>query len=161
MIGNPVSMPRVVRLVEAYEKAGRSPGVFVIQVSEQEIMDCQLTANRNGHIACTQGGECLAGLLRARKEGIVRANEVAVLDATAHALKFVGFQESYFADNLDPSYEVVPKPELRNFPTFIEAPGVEGLPAPGKSLSNEEFKIFVEETAREVARQLGLEVKEE
>jgi threonine synthase len=103
----------------------------------------------------------LAGLLRARKEGIVRANEVAVLDATAHALKFVGFQESYFADDLDPSYEVVPKPELRNFPTFIEAPGVKRLPAPGKSLSNEEFKIFVEETAREVARQLGLEVKEE
>jgi threonine synthase len=50
MIGNPVSMPRVIRLVEAYEKVPGSPGVFVVQVSEQEIMDCQLIANRNGHI---------------------------------------------------------------------------------------------------------------
>jgi threonine synthase len=159
MIGNPVSMPRVIRLVEAYEKAARSPGVFVVRVSEQEIMDCQLVANRNGHIACTQGGECLAGLLRARKEGIVREKEVGVLDATAHALKFAGFQESYFADDLDSAYEVVSKPELKNFPTLVEAPGVNRLAAPGKLLSQTEFRVFVEATAREVARQLGLKVK--
>ncbi len=159
MIGNPVSMPRVIRLVEAYEKAPKSPGVFVVQVSEQEIMDCQLIANRNGHIACTQGGECLAGLLRAREEGIVREREVAVLDATAHSLKFAGFQESYFADDFDSAYEVVPKPELRNFPTLVEAEGVERLPAPGAPLSGEDFKVFVEATALEIARKLGLEVK--
>jgi len=159
MIGNPVSMPRVIRLVETYEKAPKSPGVFVVQVSEQEIMDCQLIANRNGHIACTQGGECLAGLLRAREEGIVREREVAVLDATAHSLKFAGFQESYFADDFDSAYEVVPKPELRNFPTLVEAEGVERLPAPGAPLSGEDFKVFVEATALEVARKLGLKVK--
>ncbi len=159
MIGNPVSMPRVVRLVEAYEQAASSPGVFVVQVSEQEIMDCQLIANRNGHIACTQGGECLAGLLRAREEGVVSAEEVAVLDATAHALKFAGFQERYFADNLDAAYEIVPKAELRNFPALVEAPGVRRLPAPGKPLPPDEFKTFVEETAREIARELGLKEK--
>jgi threonine synthase len=159
MIGNPVSMPRVIRLVEVYGKAPGSPGVFVVQVSEQEIMDCQLIANRNGHIACTQGGECLAGLLRARKEGIVREGEIAVLDATAHSLKFAGFQESYFADDLDPAYEVVPKSELRNFPTLVRAPGLKNLPAPGKPLFNEEFEAFVEATAHEVARKLGLVVK--
>jgi threonine synthase len=159
MIGNPVSMPRVIRLVAAYEKVAGSPGIFVVQVSEQEIMDCQLIANRNGHIACTQGGECLAGVLRARKEGIVNDREVAVLDATAHALKFAGFQENYFADDLDSAYEVVPKPELRNFPTLVEAPGVERLPEPGKPLSQEEFKVFVEATAREIARELGLKEK--
>ena len=160
MIGNPVSMPRVVHLVEAYEKVTESPGVFVVQVSEQEIMDCQLIANRNGHIACTQGGECLAGLLRAIKERIVREGEVAILDATAHALKFSGFQESYFADDFDSAYEVVPDPGLRNAPTLVEASGATELPSSGKGLSPEEFKIFVEATAGEIARKLGLEKKE-
>jgi threonine synthase len=159
MIGNPVSMPRVIRLVEAYERVAGSPGVFIVQVSEQEIMDCQLIANRNGHIACTQGGECLAGLRRARKAGIVTAEEVAILDATAHALKFSGFQESYFADELDSAYEVLPKKELRNFPTLVEAPGLKRLPAPGKVLPPDEFETFVEATAREIARQLGLKEK--
>jgi threonine synthase len=122
-------------------------------------MDCQLIANRNGHIACTQGGECLAGLRRAREAGIVTAEEVAILDATAHALKFSGFQESYFADELDSAYEVLPKTELRNFPTLVEAPGLKRLPAPGEVLPPDEFKTFVEATAREIARQLGLKEK--
>jgi threonine synthase len=159
MIGNPVSMPRVIRLVEAYEQVPGSPGVFIVQVSEQEIMDCQLIANRNGHIACTQGGECLAGLLRARQEGIVSDEEVAVLDATAHALKFAGFQERYFGDSLNGAYEIVPRDELRNFPTLIEAPGVVRLPAPGKPLLEDEFQKFVEATAREIARKLDLKEK--
>ena len=159
MIGNPVSMPRVIRLVEAYEQLPGSPGVFVVQVGEQEIMDCQLIANRNGHIACTQGGECLAGLLRARKEGIVSQDEIAVLDATAHALKFAGFQEGYFADNLDGAYEIVPKDELRNSPVLIEPPGVQRMPAPGKPLPENEFQNFVEATSREIARELGLKEK--
>ncbi len=122
-------------------------------------MDCQLIANRNGHIACTQGGECLAGLLRAREEGAVSPGESAVLNATAHALKFAGFQESYFADDLDAAYEIVPKPELRNFPTLVEASGVKRPPAPGKPLPPDEFDIFVEETANEIARELGLKEK--
>jgi len=159
MIGNPVSMPRVVRLVEAYEEVARSPGVFVVQVAEQEIMDSQLVANRNGHIACTHGGECLAGLLKAKQEGIVSPGEVAVLDATAHALKFAGFQERYFADDLDEAYEIVPKSELRNFPTLVEPSGLKRLPAPGKPLPPDEFKDFVETTAEHIARQLGLKKK--
>ncbi|MCP4669474.1 MAG: threonine synthase, partial [Deltaproteobacteria bacterium] len=57
MIGNPVSMPRVVELVEAYNQAAGQSMVFFVQVSEQEIMDAMIEANRNGNIACTQGGE--------------------------------------------------------------------------------------------------------
>ncbi len=61
MIGNPVSMPRVIRLVEQYRKIAERDAVRIVEVSEQEIMDSMLRANRNGHIACTQGGECLPG----------------------------------------------------------------------------------------------------
>jgi threonine synthase len=61
MIGSPVSMPRVIRLVEAYQRRAGEESVAVVEVSEQEIMDSMLLANRHGHIACTQGGESLAG----------------------------------------------------------------------------------------------------
>ncbi len=62
MIGNPVSMPRVIRLVQEYHRRAGAGAVAVVHVSEQEIMDSMLLANRHGHIACTQGGESLAGL---------------------------------------------------------------------------------------------------
>jgi threonine synthase len=159
MIGNPVSMPRVIRLVETYESAPDSPGVFVVQVNEQEIMDCQLIANRNGHIACTQGGECLAGLRRARVTGVVAEGEVAVLDATAHSLKFVDFQNKYFSNDLDPAYEVVPKSELKNHPVLVEVPGVTSSPTAEKPLAPDDLKRFVEATAGEIARELGLKKK--
>jgi threonine synthase len=156
MIGNPVSMPRVIRLVETYERIAGAPAVFVVQVSEQEIMDCQLIANRNGHIACTQGGECLAGLRGALAAGVVNKDEAAVLDATAHALKFVEFQERYFAGNLDSAYNVVPKSDLKNSPTLVRAPGLRRFPAPGHPLPPQDFQIFVEATAKEIAGELGL-----
>ncbi len=103
MIGNPVSMPRVAVLVEAYNRAAGTKRVFFVKVKEQDIMDWELEANRNGHIACTQGGECLAGLAAAVRQGIVSKGETAVLDATAHAMKFSGFQEVYFEDNIPKS----------------------------------------------------------
>ncbi|MCP3951750.1 MAG: threonine synthase, partial [Desulfobacterales bacterium] len=62
MIGNPVSMPRVIHLVDRYNRMAGRERVFFTEVTEQEIMDWELNANRNGHIACTHGGECLAGL---------------------------------------------------------------------------------------------------
>ncbi|MFP3870589.1 MAG: threonine synthase [Syntrophobacteria bacterium] len=161
MIGNPVSMPRVVRLVETYEQADGRAGVFVVQVSEQEIMDCQIIANRNGHIACTQGGECLAGLRHAVQKGILEHGQTVVLDATAHSLKFAGFQERYFADDLDPAFEIVPKRELINLPSLVQPTGLKRLPEAGKPLPPEELDAFVEATAREIARQLGLKEKKE
>ena len=66
MIGNPVSMPRVIHLVERYNETAGRQRVFFSAVAEQQIMDWQLTANRNGHVACTHGGEALAGLVAAR-----------------------------------------------------------------------------------------------
>jgi threonine synthase len=119
MIGNPVSMPRVIRLVEEYTRRAGEGGVAVVQVSEQEIMDSMLLANRCGHIACTQGGESLAGFRAALKAGLMGGDEVGVLDATAHHLKFISFQEMYFEDRFPPEFEIHPKPEYQNRPQHL------------------------------------------
>ncbi len=119
MIGNPVSMPRLIRLVEEYTAQAGEGSVAVVEVTEQEIMDAMLLANRHGHIACTQGGESLAGLRIARQEKLIPPGEEAVLDATAHHLKFIGFQQMYFDDSFPPEFEVTPRPELQNRPQLL------------------------------------------
>jgi threonine synthase len=119
MIGNPVSMPRVIRLAEEYTRRAGEESVAVVQVSEQEIMDSMLLANRHGHIACTQGGESLAGFRAAIQAGLIDRDETAVLDATAHHLKFIGFQQMYFDNTFPPEFEVTPKPAYQNFPQLL------------------------------------------
>ncbi len=156
MIGNPVSMPRVMSLVEKYRHLGGEEAVQVVQVSEQEIMDSMILANRNGHIACTQGGECLAGFRKAVSEGSVGPQVVGVVDATAHALKFSIFQEKYFNNAFEPEFEVVPRDEYRNAPEVIDTPGHVPSPGGGRRLESGEFQVFVDHAAREVARILGL-----
>jgi threonine synthase len=44
---------------------------------------------------------------------------VAVLDATAHHLKFIGFQEMYFENTFPPEFEVTPRPEYQNRPQLL------------------------------------------
>lgn len=117
MIGNPVSFPKVKGLVEkGFERL-----FACVAVSEQEIMDSMLFANRHGHVVCTQGGEAIAGLRKAVAEKKVEAGGTFVCDSTSHQLKFAGFQESYFAGTLPPEYEVVPRPELVNRPVSLPA----------------------------------------
>lgn len=157
MIGNPVSMPRVIHLVDAYNSLSGKENVFFVEVKEQSIMDWQITANRNGHIACTHGGECLAGLAVAFKSGIVSSKETAVLDSTAHALKFSGFQEMYFENNFPPGYGVMPDKSLINFPVLIHPEGLDKVPAPGKPLTGNDFNIFVKRLSDEIAGLLDLE----
>ncbi len=123
MIGNPVSFPRVKHFAERYEKIGGAGSFQVIQVTEQQIMDAMIQANRHGHIACTQGGECLAGAKRAKELGLVSTSETLVLDATAHHLKFIGFQEMYFQDSFPPEFGVTPKKELANRPELVITQG--------------------------------------
>jgi len=155
MIGNPVSMPRVIMLAERYRKIAGEDSVRIIEVSEQEIMDSMLTANRNGHIACTQGGECLAGIRRAVAEKKVDPKRLAILDATAHALKFADFQNKYFAGSFEPEFEVVPKEELQNAPLSVDLP--ESVPNPKKgALGPAQLQEFVSYASREVAVFLGL-----
>ncbi|MFV0423071.1 threonine synthase [Oleidesulfovibrio sp.] len=119
MIGNPVSFPRVRHFAEQFEAIGGEGSFQVVQVTEQAIMDAMIVANRHGHIACTQGGECLAGLLRAKELGLISKDEVAVLDATAHALKFSGFQDMYFSGSLPEEYGVTPDASLANAPELL------------------------------------------
>jgi len=119
MIGHPVSMPRVIRLVEEYRSRATDVSVVVVEVTEQEIMDSMLLANRHGHIACTQGGESLAGFRAAVAADLLDRDEVAVLDATAHHLKFIGFQQMYFEDSFPPEFEVTPKRKYQNRPQLL------------------------------------------
>ena len=156
MIGNPVSMPRVIHLVKRYNELAGDRKTFFVEVSEQDIMDCQISANRNGHIACTHGGESLAGLLAAKNRGIVDSRDVAVLDSTAHALKFAGFQDMYFAQQFPPDYNISPKQELINAPIYVRPEDLEKVPAPGRPLNGEDLERFVARTAKEIARMLDL-----
>ncbi len=156
MIGNPVSMPRVIHLVNTYNELADCQKVFFAEVSEQAIMDWQLIANRNGHIACTHGGETLAALEAAIKQKIISENETAIIDSTAHALKFSGFQDMYFQKNFPKEYGVTPDEKLINHPFYVLPESVEKVPAPGKPLSGEEFKHFVREVVKDIADQLEL-----
>ncbi len=160
MIGNPVSMPRVIHLVERYNQTAGRQQVFVVAVSEQQIMDCQLTANRNGHIACTHGGETLAGLLAAQNRGVVDGKDIAVLDSTAHALKFSGFQDLYFANRFPKDFEITPDPALINRPELIHPADLSQVPAPGAPIEGEAFQRFVRRTAEEIAARLDLQKKD-
>jgi threonine synthase len=159
MIGNPVSMPRVIQLVDRYNQVAGEPRVFFVEVTEQDIMDWQLTANRNGHIACTHGGESLAGLKVALGKGWVASGETAIVDSTAHALKFSGFQDMYFQNNFPDGFAVSPDPTLVNRPHYVHPDDCREVPAPGKPLQAEALAAFVDAVARRIALQLGLKEK--
>lgn len=156
MIGNPVSMPRVIHLVDRYHQVAGQCRVYFVEVAEQKIMDWQLKANRNGHIACTHGGESLAGLETALSRGWVASSETAILDSTAHALKFSGFQELYFQDRFPQGFAVRPDPALVNQPRYVHPPHLEKVPEPGKPLQGEAFTRFVAAVSGQIAAQLGL-----
>ena len=159
MIGNPVSMPRVIHLVDQYEQNVNGNRVYFVDVKEQDIMDWQLRANRNGHIACTHGGECLAGLVRARAAGHVADHETAILDATAHALKFAGFQTLYFEDRFPPEFNIQPKAALQNTPILVSPNDVERFPEAGKPLAGKDLQNFVDRVAQDIAANLRLKTR--
>ncbi len=150
MIGNPVSFPRVKHFAEQFEAIGGHDAFQVLQVTEQQIMDSMIEANRHGHIACTQGGECFAGLKRAMELGLIKDGQSAVLDATAHAMKFAGFQDMYFTDSFPPEYGVTPDMSLANAPELLVDTAAKD------KLSPEEFTLTA---AKAIADRLGLQSK--
>lgn len=156
MIGNPVSMPRVIHLVDRYNQLAGQQRVFFAEVAEQDIMDWEIIANRNGHIACTHGGESLAGLVKAARQGIVADDDVAVVKSTAHALKFAGFQEMYFEQQFPPEYNIKSDADLINAPVYVHPRDLKQVPAPGKPLTDKAFKIFVHRVSEDIADHLKL-----
>jgi threonine synthase len=132
MIGNPVSFPKVSRLGEEHfiERFA------AVQVTEQEIIEAMLVANRHGHVVCTQGGESIVGLQKGVEMGLVSPKQRVVVDSTSHQLKFAGFQQMYFEDSFPEGYAIKPREELKNRPIALEA------------------------SAKAIARHLGLKKKE-
>jgi len=116
MIGDPVSFPKVRKLVEESFKSR----FFMVRITEQEIMEGMLTANRHGHVVCTQGGESIAGLKKAVSLGIVGPEDTLVVDSTSHQLKFAEFQRMYFEDSFPSDYEIKTRDSLRNTPVAME-----------------------------------------
>ncbi len=151
MIGNPVSFPRVQHFAKQYEAIGGKKSFQVIQVTEQQIMEGMIQANRFGHIACTQGGEALAGAHRARELNILSTAETAVIYGTAHQLKFIDFQNMYFEDGFAKEFEVTPDPALTNRPELVIDP------AQKNSLTPDEFTIAA---ANKVVARLDLKKKD-
>jgi threonine synthase len=158
MIGNPVSMPRVIQIAKKYNALADKNQVFFVHVTEQAIMDWQLTANANGHIACTQGGECLAGLAKACKEEIVFASETAILDATAHAIKFSEFQDLYFNSSIPEDYKIIPDRKKTNLPDLILPGNPDKIPSQKKRLSQTDFQLFVQDISDKIAKRLNLKL---
>lgn len=118
MIGNPVSFPKVRQLVEGPFKER----FLAVRVSETEIMEGMLFTNKNGHVVCTQGGEAIAGLRKASREGILPEGlRKVVVNSTSHQLKFSNFQRAYFEGTFPPEFEVAVREELRNRPVKLPA----------------------------------------
>jgi threonine synthase len=115
MIGDPVSFPKVRKLVEEHFENR----FYTVRVTEQEIMEGMLTANRHGHVVCTQGGESIAGLKKAVRQGLVNEGDTFVVDSTSHQLKFAEFQRMYFEDSLQSEYGVDTLDELKNAPVSL------------------------------------------
>ncbi|MFH2060133.1 MAG: threonine synthase [Pseudomonadota bacterium] len=158
MIGNPVSMPRVIQIGKKYNALAGQKHVFFVNVTEQSIMDWQLTANSNGHITCTQGGECLAGLVKARTKNIVSKEETAILDATAHAIKFSEFQDLYFNSKIPMDYKIVSDADKINLPSLIMPEDPEKVPSQENRLNQKDFKKFVQDISDKIAERLDLKI---
>ncbi len=117
MIGDPVSFPKVFKLVANNFKER----FMAIAVEEQEIIEGMLEANRFGHVVCTQGGESIAGLRKAVLQGLFKKGQTVVVDSTSHQLKFSNFQQLYFEKAYPPEYEITSREKFINKPILLEA----------------------------------------
>ena len=87
-IGNPVSYPKAVAALRAFD------GV-VEQVSEQELVDASVHADRTGLFNCPHTGVALGALRKLIDRGLVRPEHRVVVVSTAHGLKFTDQKVEY------------------------------------------------------------------
>lgn len=87
-IGAPVSHPKAQREIQFFD------GV-VGRVTEDELLDAAALANRHGLAICPNSAVALAGAAKLRTEGVIKPDDLVVVVATAHALKFSGSAMAY------------------------------------------------------------------
>ncbi|MCA9529453.1 MAG: threonine synthase [Myxococcales bacterium] len=87
-IGNPVSVRRAIRALEAYD------GV-VEQASEAELAEASAAADRTGTYTCPHTGVALAALEKLAARGEIRKSDRVVVVSTANGLKFTQFKIRY------------------------------------------------------------------
>jgi threonine synthase len=87
-IGAPVSHEKAEREIRFFD------GV-VARVTEKELLDAAALANRHGLAICPNSAVALAGAGKLRAEGVIRNDDLVVVVATAHALKFAGSAAAY------------------------------------------------------------------
>ena len=80
-IGAPVSYPKAEREIKFWN------GV-VARVTEAELMAAAALANRHGLAICPNSAVALAGARKLRAEGTIGKDQLVVVVATAHAIKF-------------------------------------------------------------------------
>ena len=79
-----------------------------------------------------------------------------MLDSTAHALKFAGFQEMYFEQKFPADYNISPREDLINTPVYVHPKDLDHVPSPGNPLEDEALERFVARTAEDIADRLKL-----
>ena len=89
-------------------------------------------------------------------DGHVTNDETAILDSTAHVLKFAGFQDLYFEDRFPPEFHIEPRKSLTNSPKLVSPKDIDRFPETGKPLTGEDFDRFVDSVARDIAVALKL-----
>ena len=87
-IGAPVSHAKAEHEIRFFD------GV-VARVSETELLDAGALANRHGLAICPNSAVALAGAAKLRREGVLKKDDLVVVVATAHALKFAAAAAAY------------------------------------------------------------------
>ena len=108
-IGNPVSVPRAIKVLEAL-------GGVVEQATENELSHAAALADSTGLFSCPQTGVALAALLKLVARGEIERDDRVVVLSTASGLKFIDFKIGYHGRTL-PGVESL----LANSP--VELPG--------------------------------------
>ena len=104
-IGNPVSYERAVKTLQVFD------GV-VEQVSEDELANAAVRADRTGLYACPHTGVALAVLIKLLDKGVIHRDQRVIVISTAHGLKFSRFKVDYHNQQLESVLEQYPNPPL-------------------------------------------------
>ncbi len=95
-------------------------------------------------------------MAQAKAKGIVTPDETAILDATAHAIKFSGFQDLYFKKEIPETYGIQSDDAFINLPDLISPDDPNLIPSQEKRLGESDFTRFVDDVSGKIAKQLDL-----